>query len=114
MKYKKSIRRKFFGHPPMFASIDVEGVKPYILEYGGDKLCSCPTNKSIRNSIYASKAEFSYNKRHHEEALKNLQKSHESVVVTDSLVLFSPKEEAFYLFSHFTEKFAVFKFLKSL
>lgn len=114
MAPKRFLRRKFEGEPPLFASISVEGIKPYIKEYGGNKLNPCPTNKEICRDIHSVSAEFIYKKASRKRALERVEKSQETVMVVKDLVLFSPKEESFYLFSHFTEKFAVFKFLKSL
>lgn len=114
MKHKKFLKRKFSGSPPLFASINIEGVKPYIKEYGSNKLNHCPTNKEIQQNIHTLKEEFIYRKNSRKLALERLQKSQETVIVMKDLVLFSPEEGAFYLFSHFTNKFAIFKFLKPL
>jgi hypothetical protein len=109
---RTEIRKRFTGPPrPWEAKIVVEDVRPYLIEFGGG-LRPIATNREHRIDFLSQKSEF---KKHvardwHQLALARIARP--TVTLDPNLVLYSPEDDAFYLFDRFTAKYAVFRLLR--
>jgi hypothetical protein len=108
---RQEIRKRFQGRPRIWeAEIGVEDVQPYLLD--GPRLIPIQTIQQRCISVRITKSEFAKHVVRDRQQLALARAARPSVIIDPNLVLYSPRDDAFYRFDRFTPKYAVFRFFR--